>query len=283
VFASGNIIGGLGERGFLGNIYGSQTTGNTHVGAHFRPTANVTYNLGEFFLRYNTVYTDVVNSYNVVSANVQTTSFVAESGAFTSTVTAPTAPLGTKTDQVATTEFVIDNAQPSGSLIMWPTATPPNGWLLCNGQAVSRSTYATLFGIISTTFGGGDGSNTFNVPDYRNRMPIGAGGLYAIGATGGSKDAIVVSHAHSFSDTTSTQSLTGTFVASKPNGPASGIVSVTATGQAGGADGSQSSATQYTINASHSHTVSGTTSSEGSSGTNANMPPYLGIQFIIKT
>jgi|688.fasta_scaffold38653_2 microcystin-dependent protein len=267
VFASGNIIGGVGSRGFLGNIYGSPTTGNTHVGAHFRPTANVTFNLGEFFLRYNTVYANVVSSYNIVGDNVQATTFVAESGTFTSTVTAPTAPNGTSTEQIATTEFVINNAQPSGSLIMWPTATPPAGWLLCNGQAVSRSTYATLFGIISTTFGAGNGSTTFNLPDYRDRMPVGAGTLYGVGATGGSKDAIVVAHSHTLSG----GSVSGTFV--------TGV--------------STSSSSFNTIGSSAITSVSTTTGSPtytnpsvqstGSSGTNANMPPYIGIQFIIKT
>lgn len=79
---------------------------------------------------------------------------------------------------------------PSGVLAMWPTDTPPSGWLICNGQAVSRTTYSVLFGIVGTTFGTGDGSTTFNIPDYRGRVPIGAGqgaGLTnrALAATGG--------------------------------------------------------------------------------------------------
>jgi microcystin-dependent protein len=267
VFASGNIIGGVGTRGFLGNIYGSQTTGNTHVGTHFRPTANVTYNLGEFFLRYNTVYANVVNSYNVVGENVQATNFVAESGAFTSTVTAPTAPNGTSTAQLATTEFVINNAQPSGALMMWPTGTPPVGWLLCNGQAISRTTYATLFGVIGTVFGTGNGSTTFNVPDYRDRMPVGAGTLYAVGATGGSKDAIVVSHSHTLTG----GSVSGTFV-----------TGVSTSSSSFETFGSQAVTSVSTTTGSPTYT-NPSVQSAGSSGTNANMPPYLGIQFIIKT
>ena len=54
-------------------------------------------------------------------------------------------------------------------------ATPPTGWLACNGGAVSRTTYATLFAAIATTWGAGDGSTTFNVPDLRGRALIGAG------------------------------------------------------------------------------------------------------------
>lgn len=64
-----------------------------------------------------------------------------------------------------------------------------NGWLLCNGQAVSRTTYASLFSIIGTKFGSGNGSTTFNVPDYRGKFLRGLGGnsastLYATQAEG---------------------------------------------------------------------------------------------------
>jgi len=64
-----------------------------------------------------------------------------------------------------------------------------NGWLLCNGQAVSRTTYASLFSIIGTNFGAGNGSTTFNVPDYRGKFLRGLGGnsastMYATQAEG---------------------------------------------------------------------------------------------------
>lgn len=64
---------------------------------------------------------------------------------------------------------------PTGGIIMWSTATVPTGYLECNGQAVSRLTYAPLFAKISIIYGAGDGSTTFNVPDMRGRKPIGAG------------------------------------------------------------------------------------------------------------
>ncbi len=67
------------------------------------------------------------------------------------------------------------NATPTGAVSMWVTGTAPTGWLLCQGQAVSRTTYATLFGVISTTYGVGDNSTTFNLPDLRGRVPMGAG------------------------------------------------------------------------------------------------------------
>jgi hypothetical protein len=163
----------------------------------------------------------------------------------TGAATAPTPSAGDSSTKIATTAFLA-SMYPVGSIYTSTASTNPN----------------TLFGFGTwVAFGAG-------------RVMVGNGGGFTAGATGGSADAIVVSHTHSFSETTNTASLSGTLVASKP-GSASGIVSVTATGVAGGADGSQSSATQYTINASHSHTVSGTTDSEGSSGTNANLQPYI--------
>jgi len=71
---------------------------------------------------------------------------------------------------------------PTGALHMYGGATAPTGWLLCDGSAVSRATYADLFGAVGTTFGAGDGSTTFNVPDMRGRVPVG----YA--ASGGHPD-----------------------------------------------------------------------------------------------
>ena len=66
-------------------------------------------------------------------------------------------------------------ATPVGSMTMYAGTSIPTGWLLCNGQAVSRTTYASLFNAISTTWGVGDGSTTFNVPDMRESSPYGAG------------------------------------------------------------------------------------------------------------
>lgn len=62
---------------------------------------------------------------------------------------------------------------PSGTVVMWTTDAAPTGFLLCYGQAVSRATYSALFAVIGTTYGSGDGSTTFNVPDLRGRFPLG--------------------------------------------------------------------------------------------------------------
>lgn len=64
---------------------------------------------------------------------------------------------------------------PSGVLMPYAGSVAPTGWLLCNGQQVSRTTYANLYAVVGTTYGTGDGSSTFHVPDLRGRAIVGAG------------------------------------------------------------------------------------------------------------
>lgn len=80
---------------------------------------------------------------------------------------------------------------PIGSLFMWATATAPNGYLLCNGAAVSRATYSSLYSIIGNTWGAGDGSTTFNVPNTAGRVIRGVNGTYTLAGTGGA-DTVVI-------------------------------------------------------------------------------------------
>jgi microcystin-dependent protein len=190
---------------------------------------------------------------------------------FTGTPTAPTASTGTSTTQLATTAFATAAISPfTGSMLMWPTASPPAGFLLCNGQTASRATYAALFAIVGTLFGAGDGSTTFTLPDYRDRMPIGAGGSYLANSAGGSKDATLPSHTHtaSVSDPSHLHSVTGT--SSSPIGSY--------------VDSGGNMGNFQTSNTNSAFTgISVAIASAGSSATNANLPPYLGIFFIIKT
>jgi microcystin-dependent protein len=144
--------------------------------------------------------------------------------------------------------------------------------LLCQGQAVSRSTYATLFGAIGTTFGGGDGLATFNLPDYRDRMPIGSGSLYATGSTGGSKDAVVVSHSHSVSDPGHVHQMTRVLTDFNADATFDAVSERVSSDDA-----------NYQNRNTDSAVTGISIQTAGVSGANANMPPYLGIQFIIKT
>ena len=73
-------------------------------------------------------------------------------------------------------------ATPVGVMHGYAGATAPEGWLLCYGQAVSRTTYAALFAAIGTTYGSGDGSTTFNIPDRRGRVGVGKDNMGGVSA-----------------------------------------------------------------------------------------------------
>ena len=146
----------------------------------------------------------------------------------------------------------------AGMIMLWSgsSATIPSGWLLC------------------------DGSNS--TPDLRNRFVVGATSTYAVGATGGSANAIVVSHTHTA--TVATTSLTGSinnqYTAGDTHGTTSGVFSQTNI-QVDGDGGESRAGRNISFDGSHNHTA--TISTEGSSGTNANLPPYYALCYIMKS
>ena len=188
------------------------------------------------------------------------------SPALTGTPTSPTASAGTNTTQVATTAFVqtaLSAAFTTGMIMMWSgtIATIPTGWVLCNG---SNST-----------------------PDLRNRFIIGAhtdsaGVAYTTvtgsnTTTGGTKDAIVVSHTHT---ATSTVTDSGHVHAMTRHLGNLGGNNTAYVGDDSGAGGASS---QNTASATTGITVATTNASTGSSGTDQNLPPYYALAFIMKT
>jgi hypothetical protein len=180
------------------------------------------------------------------------------SPALTGTPTAPTASAGTSTTQIATTAFVIANAVPSGLISMWSgtIASIPSGWVLCNG---SNST-----------------------PDLRNRFIIGAhsdtaGVAYTTitgsnTQTGGSKDAVNVSHTHTATSTVTDPGHNHTYFGGVLEGAQNDAPTDDRIGE------SSNTGTSTT-----GITVATSISTEGSSGTNANLPPYYALAYIMKT
>jgi microcystin-dependent protein len=71
---------------------------------------------------------------------------------------------------VSTIETTIAARVPAGSIQGWLTDTPPTGWLECDGSAISRTTYANLFAVLGVTYGAGNGTTTFNIPDFRGEF-----------------------------------------------------------------------------------------------------------------
>jgi len=191
--------------------------------------------------------------------------------------TSVTPNVGDNSTKIATTAFVTQNAVITGAIQMWPTASAPAGYLNCDGSAVSRTTYATLYAVVGTTFGSGDGSTTFNLPNYADRMPIGAGTIAAsIGASGGSSTttlstANLPAHNHGVNDPghVHTTSVDGSDLF-----PATGQTTINYGGPG------QYPATVFSMNSA----VTGITTQNTGSGTAATtISPYLGINFIIKT
>ena len=73
----------------------------------------------------------------------------------------------------------------TGLIIPWGNATPPSGFLECNGDAVNRTTFANLFAVVGTTYGIGDGSTTFNLPDLTDRVAVSKSPTKSLATTGG--------------------------------------------------------------------------------------------------
>lgn len=113
------------------------------------------------------------SSTNSVTATGHTHAISAATTAISGVTRLSTATNSTATNMAATPSAVkaaydlATDAAPSGMVVFFSRSTPPPGWLKCNGAAVSRTVYASLFAAIGTTAGAGDGSTTFNVPDIR--------------------------------------------------------------------------------------------------------------------
>lgn len=175
----------------------------------------------------------------------------------------------------------------AGIIQMFGGSTPPSGWLLCDGSAVSRTQYSALFEAIGTTWGAGDGSTTFNLPDLRGRAPIGAGtgsGLSAraLGDKGGSQNAVVPYHTHTIAHTHNlTSSKQQAWVAKAGTGatePGGGISS-------SGKYYAAANATGYAwidVTAGSNSANAGYAGSSGNA-TGANMQPFSVVNFIIYT
>ena len=146
---------------------------------------------------------------------------------------------------------------PTGSIIMYGAAAAPGGYYLCEGAAISRSTYSALFGVIGTTYGAGDGSTTFNVPDFRDRAPYGASTF-----TLGSKTAGEVNASGQNSTGTGTSGSSGASTVANNTGSGTTGTGTTGTATSGG--------TAPSIPASTYNTGSGTSGGSGASTVAAN-------------
>lgn len=167
-----------------------------------------------------------------------------------------------------------------GELILWPVDTPPAGWLLCNGQAVSRSTYAELFALIGTTYGSGNGSTTFNVPDLRGRVPLGQddmGGSSANRVTAAAADLPGGSGGAETHTLTTAEMPSHTHV---QNAHTHGLVAGTSIFEIGVGSKAVPGAGSGAGNTSLADATA-TNQNAGGGSPHNNMPPYLTLNFVI--
>ena len=186
--------------------------------------------------------TEINDEFNAIQTAVNSKADT-NSPTLSGTPTAPTATAGTNTTQIATTAFVqtaTANPIPSGVILLWSgsVGSIPSGWVLCDG--------------------------TNSTPDLRNRFVVGAGDTYSVSGTGGSADAIVVSHTHTVSDPGHTHQ-------NYLNSAGGGQRGLEGAVGGGPITGMLSAFTGITI------------ASAGESGTNANLPPYYALAYIMKT
>ena len=161
---------------------------------------------------------------------------------------------------------------PAGTIVAFGNTTAPTGWLACNDAAVSRTTYARLFAVIGTSFGVGDGSGNFNVPDLRDRVPLGYGTNHT------SMGAITSAAAASAVMASATKS--GVQTGTSTTGSTTQTVSTsTGTFATSAKDSSQSTAVTAVNTSAHTHSIPALTVADFT--VNTTLPSQV-VQYIIK-
>jgi len=165
----------------------------------------------------------------------------------------------------------------TGTILSWSTASIPSGFLECDGTAVSRSTYSALFTAIGTTYGTGDGSSTFNLPNLADNVPVGKSNNKSLASTGGAN---TVTPTGNISGSTANASLSTAQLASHSHSGANNLNIIS--GNTGGNKA-------YIVNtgnsgsagsgSAHSHNMSANFSGSSTSI----VQPYLTVIYIIKT
>jgi len=172
----------------------------------------------------------------------------------------------------------------TGIIVPWSSSSVPSGFLECNGAAVSRSTYSALFAVVGTTYGSGDGSSTFNLPDLQNNVCLGKSNNKALASTGGAE---TVASSGNVGGTTANATLSTAQLASHSHpigtraSPPSNVApnyqdGIAAGYHSGGGTGATNSAGS---GQGHQHNMSANFTGDATSV----LQPYLTTLYIIKT
>jgi microcystin-dependent protein len=147
---------------------------------------------------------------------------------------------------------------PIGMIVAWGgSSMPSDSWRVCNGQAISRTDFSILYQRYGITWGAGDGSTTFNIPDLQDRLPIGAGATAALSVESGSATATLTSD--------NLPSHTHSMVINKIN-----------------VDNEQTGTDGVVLATEGANSTAKTTESTGSGNAFSIIPPVTGVYFIIK-
>ena len=168
---------------------------------------------------------------------------------------------------------------PTATIVPWSTSSVPTGFLECDGAAVSRTTYSALFSAVGTTYGAGDGSSTFNVPNLTDKIAMGKSGTKALASTGGAE---TVASGGTIGGSTANSTLSVAQLAQHQHDVLLGNTAGTQgfphknTGS-----GPTTSQTYYSTgqNGAHSHNMSATFTGNATSV----LQPYLTVIYVIKT
>lgn len=157
----------------------------------------------------------------------------------------------------------------TGTIVPFGDTTPPTGFLDCNGNAVSRSTYADLFAVIGTTYGAGDGSSTFNLPNLEDNVAIGKSNTKSLGSTGGANTVTPTGNISNRSLSTAQLAAHNHQYAYTQGNVPHGL------GMTGNGSNNRQSTTTTGSGSAHNHNLSVNATST--------LQPYLATNYVIKT